>query len=332
MSHHPGSHLVGILLIAGSFVCTRAGGEVNPPPPEPIHFEFIDRIRAAESSQAWRQKGWKAPTIEAGLERLVKTVRTATGDEFRQLPVDFNDVSAESDERQAGITGGLLRVYSGNANLAFAKKSIFLVDGNIHISHLADSIVIARGIVEISHGNRNVVIAGHHAQISHDGGDAFRDGARPGVVDPPMKHGSIVVSGGSVSIGHAQGTACWAPQHLDISHATQVDYLGSPKRTVSHQHGCREHKNFVLPISVGVPTPFPSDVLTIKQIVAPDDRTKQLVTVERNGIEYVLRPGGRITDEMRRPIPEFTNWTLGFLTSNVVLFTDGKNDMSIRIE
>jgi hypothetical protein len=71
--------------------------------------------------------------------------------------------------------------------------------------------------------------------------------------------------------------------------------------------------------------------LTVKQIVAPDDRTKQLVTVERNGIEYVLRPGGKLVDEKGQPIPEWNAWTVGFVAENIVLFTDGNRDVSVRV-
>ena len=75
---------------------------------------------------------------------------------------------------------------------------------------------------------------------------------------------------------------------------------------------------------------MPADLLKVKQVVAADDQSKQLVVVERNGIEYVLRPGGKLVDQTGQPIPNWTGWTVGFVSENTVVFTDGLRDMSAR--
>lgn len=320
------------LILAASACCSIANAESGDPKAEAIPFDaLVARIRKAEESQDWRKAGWNDETIEASLHKLVASLKLATGKEFLKLPVEFKDVSADRDERFAAFEGGLLRVFKGSASVSHARKSIFLVDGSIQISHASDSIVIARGAVDIGHGNRNLIIAGNHAEIAHDGNDAFRDGLRPDAVGVVAKHGSIIVCGGSVEISHAQGTVCDAPSHLRISHATQVSFLNSPNRAISHEHESTHCKATSLPIVIPAPRALPAEIFKITQIVAADDRAKRLVTIERNGIEYVLRPGAKLVDETGKPVPKWEDWSVGFITRHAVLFTDGKRDVSVFV-
>jgi hypothetical protein len=48
--------------------------------------------------------------------------------------------------------------------------------------------------------------------------------------------------------------------------------------------------------------------------------TAGLVVVERNGVEYVLRPEAAMTDERGQPIAGLENWKLKFLGRNYALF------------
>lgn len=86
-----------------------------------------------------------------------------------------------------------------------------------------------------------------------------------------------------------------------------------------------------MPIVIEMPRTMPAEILKVRQLVSPDDRAKQLVVMERNGVEYVLRPGARLTDETGRPISKWEDWTVGFLTQEVVLFTDGKSGVSVWV-
>ena len=52
--------------------------------------------------------------------------------------------------------------------------------------------------------------------------------------------------------------------------------------------------------------------------------------VEKNGIEYVLRLGSRIADERGKPIPSWSDWSVSYISEGIVLFSDGKSDMSAR--
>lgn len=322
--------LAGVL---GGFLGTSvARADIPRALPADSDFEvLIARVRAAVASKDWQKPGWKDESLEAELGELIAAVKTTAGKEFVKLPVEFKDVSVAGAAVPGGLPGGgRLHVLQGSVSASFANKSIFLVDGSIRISHASDCVVIARGVVEIAHGNRNVILAGQHVNVSHDGSDGMR-AARPGAIgDPEMTAGSIIVTPGSLSIGHAHGTICSAPQLVEISHAAQVAFLASPKVDISHQQGCKEHKDFKSPLSFTPPAPLPAGVFTVKQVVAPDDRTKQLVSVERNGVEYVLRPGNALVDEAGKPIPGWTTWTVGFVTDDLVLFTDGQSDIAVR--
>jgi len=314
-------------------LATFAARADNPKaPPPPTEFELaVARIRKAAASGDWQKPDWKDATLEADLGKLVDAAKATTGKQSLKAPVQFQDVSSTANPRLAAVQGGLLSVVKGNAEVSFANKSIFLVDGSIRIAHCADCVVIARGIVEISHGNRNLILAGHHVNVSFDGMDGMRARAGAKGVAGPLADGSLIVSGGSVNIAHAQGTICSAPKLIDISHAAEVAFLASPELKMSHQQGWSDHKGFLTPFHVPAAATLPGSALTVKQIVAPDDRTKQLLTVERNGVEYVLRPGAKLADEKGQPLPDWGNWSVGFIADNVALFTDGQDDVTVRL-
>jgi hypothetical protein len=322
--------LLLLSLILGLGAVARAD---NPRlPQQPTEFELvIGRIRKAAASDEWKKPDWKDDKLEGDLGKLVDAARATTGKLNLKLPVKLEEVSPGAAPRGVGPPGGRLQVVTGNAEIAFANKSIFLVDGSIRISHCADCVVIARGIVEISHSNRNLIMAGHHANLGFDGMDGMR--ARAGVrgVAPALTDGSLIISGGSINIAHAQGSICASPKRIDISHAAEVAFLASPDVKMSRQQGCSEYKEFLTPFPLSPTVSLPATVMSVKQIVAPDDRTKQLVTVERNGVEYVLRPGAKLVDEKGLPISSWQNWSVGFITENVVLFTDGQEDMTVRL-
>jgi len=330
MSHRFTTALFCCLLISGLFSSAAQADDPKLPPP-PTEFELlIGRIRKAAASDEWRKPEWKDDKLSASLDKLVAAAKATTGKPSLSVPVQLKDVSATADPRLAGIQGGLLRVVKGNTDVGFAAKSVFLVDGSIRLGHVSDSIVIARGIVEIAHGNRNLIIAGHHVNASFDGMDGMRGRAGARGVAPPLADGGLIVSGGSINISHAHGTTCSAPKQIDISHATEVAFLASPDLKMSHQQGCSDHKDFATPFPIPVSASLPGSVLTVKQIVAPDDRTQQLLTVERNGMEYVLRPGAKLVDEKGQPLAGWANWSMGFITHHAAVFTDGQEDLCVR--
>lgn len=320
----------GFVVVALSILALHAAARADNPklPPPPSEFELlIGRIRKAVASEEWKKPDWKDARLEADLDKLVADAKATTGKQGLQVPVRFEDVRI-AGVPAGGLRTGLLQVAKGNVEVPFATKSIFLVDGNIRIAHCADSVIVARGIVEIAHGNRNLVLAGHHVNFSFDGMDGRRAAGAAGGVAPPLADGSLIFSGGSVNISHAQGTVCSAPKLIDISHATQVSFLASPETKMSHQQNCTQHKDFRSPMPVPLAASMPANVVAVKQVVAPDDRSKQLVTVERNGKEYVLRPGAKLVDENGQPIAGWADWTVAFISYHAVLFSDGQEDVS----
>ena len=205
-------------------------------------FEFIlDQISDAESSRAWQTPGWKAPVSEKWLSNLVAQVATATNRDFLKLPIRFDDVNVDvagaHRERQVN---SLLVIKNGK--IPHIRKSIILSDGSVSVSFANDSIIIARGSVDVSHGNRNVIISGEKIHVSHDGRDVTYEAhdhglRRSELEDFPMKHGSLIMSGGSVDLSHAWGSVCSAPQSATIRHAHQVVYMNTPNRKVEHDYG-----------------------------------------------------------------------------------------------
>jgi hypothetical protein len=308
----------------------RAQADAPPKSAPQSEFEkIITRIRTAAATDEWKQPGWKDESIEAACKQIIESSKTISGDDSLSLPLEFKEIGSPIAARGPRLPGNVLLVSSQNADVPFASKSIFLIDGSIHISHASDCIVIACGAVEISHANHCLIVAGHHIDISHDGNGGF--GSGPGG-ERSAAAGSILISGGSAAVSHAAGTVCCAPVHVDISHANKVRFIASPNREISHQQQCQVFDKANRPLLIPAPRAVSSDFFTVKQVVSSDDKAKQLVSVERNGLEYVLRPGNKIVDEKGQPITLWNSWKVGFITENFVLFTDGQDDISVRLK
>jgi hypothetical protein len=290
--------------------------------PRPAATEFdqvIDRIRSAESNRAWQTPGWKDDVIESVLKKAIAAAKSSANSDSLRLPVEFTDLKPVRPDRPFNFLGKNLLVKTGTVEVDHASKSIFLVDGSIRIGHAHDCIVITRGFADVTNCNRCVVIAGHHVNIGFDLGD-----------DMPSKP-SLIVSGRSMRIAHADSTICSAPEFIHVSHAKNMDFLASPNRDISHQEACRFKDKATPPIAMPLPTDVPSNLFTVRQVFdAESNPARQLVTVEKNGIEYVLRLGSRIADERGKPIPSWSDWSVSYISEGIVLFSDGKSDMSAR--
>jgi hypothetical protein len=309
--------LTGFTLIGGN-----QPGIADSQRPRPAATDFdqiIDRIRSAVADRAWQTPGWKDDVIESVLKKVVATAKTSANRDALSLPVAFNGLRPVRPDRPFNFLGTNLLVANGIVDVDHAKKSIILVDGSIRIGHAHDCIVIARGFADVTNCDRCVVIAGHHVNIGFDLGD-----------DMPSKP-SLIASGRSMRIAHADSTICSAPEFIHVSHAKNMDFLASPNRDISHQEACRFKDKVLPPLTMPLPTGVPSTLFTVKQVCdAESNPARQLVTVEKNGIEYVLRLGSKIADEKGQPIPSWSDWSVSFISEGVVLFSDGKSDMSAR--
>jgi hypothetical protein len=311
--------VTSLALMSGS----RYGWADSPAPrPAPSEFDkMISRIRSAEADRAWQRPGWKDDVIEATLKKAIAAAKTSAERESLKLPIDFTDVKPFPPNVELGFLVNNLVVAAGTVDVAHANKSIFLVDGNIRIAHAYDCVVVARGFADLSHCERCVVIAGHHINVSFDG--IIGDGG------PSMT--SLFISGRSIGIAHAEGTICSAPEWVSVSHAKNMDFLASPNRDISHHEGCKFKDKANSPLAMALPMDVPASLFKVRQVCdAESDPARQLVTVEKNGLEYVLRLGSKITDEKGQPIPSWDKWSVSFISERIVLFSDGQSDMSAR--
>jgi len=290
--------------------------------------KMVARIRAAAATDEWKKAGWKDESIEAACHQIVSSSKTITGDQSLSLPLEFKEIGSPMAAGGPRLPAHRLHVSNKNADVDFAAKSIFLIDGSISIAHASDCIVIARGVVDISHANHCLVVAGHHINLGFDGHGGFAFNNGNGQTPAAC---SILLSGGSIAIAHAEGTVCCAPGHVEFSHANKVRFISSGHREISHQQQCQFFDQAARPLVIPAPRPVPAELFSVRQVVAPDDKTRQLVSVERKGMEYGLRPGHKIVDEKGEPIPPWTDWKVGFISENFVLFTDGQDDVSVRV-
>jgi hypothetical protein len=314
--------LASLVVCISFFGVGRSGySEVPVPRLPPTEFDkLIERIRSAEASRAWQQLGWKDDVIDSTLRKTIAAGKTA-GSDALQLPIEFGDLRPARAKNAVNFATKNLLVATGAVDIAHANKSIFLIDGSIRISHAHDCVVIARGFVDVGHCERCVVIAGHHVNVGFDG---LFGGDMP-------KLPSLLVSGRSMRIAHAHETICSAPEFIHVSHANNVTFLATSHRDISHQEACHFKDKVNPPLSMPAPMDVPPALFSVKQVCdAEDNPSRQLVTVQKNGIEYVLRLGSKIVDEKGAPIPSWSDWSVAFISEGVVLFSDGKSDMSAR--
>jgi hypothetical protein len=289
---------------------------------------LIGRIREAAVSGDWKREGWKDPAIDTALTKVVDEARKATNDQDLALPVALADVRAGAGAGAgAGAAGPgpgrvekALVVGQGNVAVGFASSSVILADGNARVSFATNCVIVARGAVYIAHGSGNVVVAGHYIHVSHDGNRMGRDAA-----SPP----SVLVSGGVVDVSHAKQTVCSAPHLVQVSHADGVRFVNSPKVQTGHERG--QNCPRINGVEFGSAPEAKRNPLTGKinvlQVVRGNDAGKgAMVVLEKDGVEWVVRPGAKVLDAAGKPIAGLEGWAVSFIGEDFALFSSDRED------
>lgn len=232
------------------------------------------------------------------------------------LPIGFDAVSAGP----AGPFGEKTLRVGKDIKIAHLRQAIVLATGSVEISHASDCIVLAGGAIDVSHGNRNLLIAGHFVEVSHDGSELRRAAASAG-----KPRTSLIMSGSAVDIAHAGGTVVCAPKLVTIAHANNVVFVNSPTRETSHEQ-------FSQIVTAKIPFDSPEQTSPLpegtnfSQLVARS--TRPFVVVERNGVEYVWRPGTQLRDEKGVPLKETAGWKVTRIYERLLLLDSGKEMFS----
>jgi hypothetical protein len=280
----------------------------------------FDRIRRAASTEDWRRDGWNEPAISEVLGDLVEQVSQAAGVEALALPARIGNVRPVAFEPRRGLNSSLW--VGKNVRVGFAQSSVILADGNLNIDFATDCLIVARGAVEIAHGGGNVVVAGHYINVAHDGSQA---GVRADA------GGSLLVSGGVIDVSHATGTVCSAPQLVRISHANGVRLINSPREKITHAQNCVRVAGAKLPLAPPAKENPLEGKLRLTQVVHSDEREQRFVTLMRDGVEMLVRPGREVRGGTGKPVPELAGWTLSFVCEDYALFTKDGEDAGFMV-
>jgi hypothetical protein len=218
-----------------------------------------------------------------------------------------------------------LIIAQGNANVGFANNSVILVDGNAKVAFATNSVIVARGAVYIAHGSGNVVVAGHYIHVSHDGNRMGRE---------QPKTPSVLLSGGVVDVSFAKGTVCSAPHLVRISHADGVRFINSPKIEAGQERGQNPPRIDKAEMTAAPPAkPNPLDgKLKVAQVQRPNDAGKGgMVVLEKDGVEWIVRPGAAINDAVGKPIAGLEGWTVTFIGDDFALFSNEREDAAFLV-
>ena len=297
--------------------------------------EVLAEIRKAHESGDWKTAGWKPLDTKNWLDHLLTEIKRVTKREKLALPVEFEKVKpAMGDQRLISQQNMLIVMKDGQ--LSLVRQSIILADGNVEITQAENCIIIARGAVTLSSSQRNLIVAGQYASVSYDRLNAARlaipIGANAPAAPAPGQEndGSVILSAGILEMSSAYGTICCGLDRVMLSIASQGAMLiNSPHRELSTSARLETFDDPQIPFTRKAAPNLLQDKLTITQIVSG---SAGLVVLERNGVEYVLRPGAAITDERGQPIAGLENWKLQFLGRNYAQFAKDRQYASFYVK
>ena len=273
--------------------------------------ELITRIEKLASSGAWRSKEWDGAEIQSWVEKRLARLADATN---RKEIAAMSVSQALRHKSEAGRRGGGHIEVGRDVKIPHANHAVVLASGNVTIGHANDCLVIAGGAVEIAHGRNNVVFGGHYIHVSHDGR------GRPG----SSAQGSVLVSSGMIDVSHATMTICSAPKLVQISHATAVEFVDSPNRSISHDAASRVH-TLDQPIVAARKDHALKSKLSLSWFVEDSG-----VVFRLSGKRYVAELGATIKDESGKPVGELKGWKLTYVSDHFALFKKGRDYMGFQ--
>ena len=269
----------------------------------------LQRVAKATKSNDWTKDGWSDLQLESSLTALLDRLHEITKKKNMELPVEFDSVrpaKSHDGSRISYLTNELFVTKRGT--VSHAQDSIILADESIEVSHASNCLIIARGTVDIGHGTGNLIIAGYFAHTSHD---------RPDTRKPDAPKGSVLIAGAVVDVSHAYDTIVCAPLAATISHSTNVIFINSPNRNISHEH----NSTYLTDDSQTLPTVFAVHPMINKLKVT------RIVQDSLNGAYVETRHAGviRIGHDIPNATDELKGWKLVFVGEECALFAkDGQ--------
>lgn len=290
--------------------------------------EVLAEIRKAQESGDWKSAAWKPFDTKNWLEHLLAEVKRATKREKLELPVEFEKVKPAVGDQAGRSQQNVLQVVK-DGRISIVRQSIILADGNLDVQMADGCILIARGAVTVNSSYRNVIIAGQFLGVGFDrnrnlGAAAAAPGAAPAPAAAEAESASMFFSGGILDVGTAQGTImCGLERVIAGSYSSPVPILlNSPRQELRSNNRFESITDARIPfVRKAAKNPL-AEKVSLTQIVSG---AAGLVVLERNGVEYVLRPGAAITDERGQTIAGTENWKLQFLGANYALFAKGRD-------
>lgn len=288
--------------------------------------EVLEQIRLASDGEVWKKSNWKPPVVEGWLDRLTTEVKRAAKSETLKLPVKFADVKAGDAAAVNAMNSSVLHVVK-DGKFSFLRSCVVLADGSVEVTSAENCIIIARCGVRVSSSRNNYILAGYCIDVSHD-----MVVARP---NNEATDGSLLMSRAIIRCSYGNGSICSAPDLVDLQQATNVTFLNSPKRQVGNEQECKQVTDDLIPFRCRTIKNPLLERVKITQIVPGDIGAATvggLVVHERNGVEFVVRPGSAVHDESGKPLAGLENWKLSFLGRDLAVFSDGRQDAGFMVK
>ena len=310
-----------VFLLANTGFAEETGDESQPAivPLKLTAFETaLERVSAIAASNDWKDEDWSDQKLEKSLEAIVSQVKKLTNHELLKLPVSFDSVKRPKNANRIRLPGpeNILFV-APRASLHEAEDSIILAEESIRIGRARNCIIIARGFVEVESGQRNLILAGHYLHVGYDG--AFPNGAG----------GSVLISGGIIDVAHARDTICCAPEAAEIS-GHNIQLINAPSREVPNnvsRHRSLTDKTGTLPTTARKHPLM--EKLKFTQIVS--NQLPQLVVIQTDRGEMVIRVDGKIPNPGNVPDAELEGWRLAYIGRDFALFVKGRDYASVHL-
>jgi hypothetical protein len=285
--------------------------------------KVLDRVRQHAASKEWQKDGFADDVLEGALQKLVDQANAAVGETRVKLPTTFAECRPARGPAEGPAIPNQLYVVQGSLDLRQAQQSIILVDGSVNVSGATNCIIIARGAVNVSGSQGNVIIAGQHVSTCFEA--THLKVARPA----QERIGSLLMSGGTLQVSHPYLAVCYAREKFDFSRAENCFFLNGGPKDLRRMEGSAIVDAKLLFTPSARPNPLEGKLKVVQAHRASAERS--LLILEKDGVEFALRPGSDIKDNLGKPIPELAGWKLDLMDQYLAVFSNGKEDACFQV-
>ncbi|MBS0208219.1 MAG: hypothetical protein JSS27_04620 [Planctomycetes bacterium] len=263
------------------------------------------------------QRDLDQEALEGRLNRLAVVLSEATGNKELKLPVHFNAVAEQAVDLQRGQVKQAL-VMADSVALSVVEDSIILADYAAEVSIAKRSIIIARYAVQVNNAENCVIISGRNLHVS-------------------MDKGSAVISGRDCQV-NVSDRSILAGEKVDSHNPKSVIFVnGKPDKLRTNIKPADACQAVTTPGLVIRPAkdanPLAEKIVVTYSMGSANSRGTNFVLFTRVGHqrEYVARVGQDLRSPDGSEIPGLSGWTLRYCSSQMAVFSNGKEESALEV-